>query len=237
MIRFLMFAAVLLVTSPATAQERISGIGRAADGDTLTVGADRVRLFGIDAPELHQTCDRSGQAWQCGQEAAERLAGLVNGRQVVCSTTGTDDYGRLLARCSANGVDLNREMVASGHAVAFRRYSLDYVAFEGSAKAAGRGLWGGTFQMPSEYRQAHRSSSRSSAEGARQEPSARARRSPSSSTASGISGCSIKGNRNRRGQWIYHVPGMPYYEQTRAEEIFCTEAEAQAAGYRRAVVR
>ena len=49
--------------------------------------------------------------------------------------------------------------------------------------------------------------------------------------------CNIKGNRNRKGQWIYHVPGMPYYDQTRAEEVFCTEAEARAAGYRRAIVR
>ena len=49
--------------------------------------------------------------------------------------------------------------------------------------------------------------------------------------------CNIKGNRNRKGQWIYHVPGMPYYDQTRPEEIFCTEAEAQAAGYRRAIVK
>ena len=50
-------------------------------------------------------------------------------------------------------------------------------------------------------------------------------------------GCNIKGNRNRKGQWIYHVPGMPYYDATRAEEVFCTEAEARAAGYRRAIVR
>ena len=49
--------------------------------------------------------------------------------------------------------------------------------------------------------------------------------------------CSIKGNRNRKGQWIYHVPGMPYYDRTRPEEVFCTEAEARAAGYRRAIVR
>lgn len=50
------------------------------------------------------------------------------------------------------------------------------------------------------------------------------------------SACNIKGNRDRRGQWIYHVPAMPYYDQTRAEDIFCNEAEAQAAGYRRAIV-
>ena len=47
----------------------------------------------------------------------------------------------------------------------------------------------------------------------------------------------IKGNQNRRGQWIYHLLGMPYYDQTRPEQLFCTEAEAQAAGYRRAIVR
>lgn len=47
----------------------------------------------------------------------------------------------------------------------------------------------------------------------------------------------IKGNRNRRGEWIYHVPGMPYYDQTQPEEIFCSERQAQAAGYRRAIVR
>lgn len=52
-----------------------------------------------------------------------------------------------------------------------------------------------------------------------------------------FSGCVIRGNRNRRGQWIYHLPGMPYYEATRPEELFCSEAEAQAAGYRRAIVR
>jgi hypothetical protein len=47
-------------------------------------------------------------------------------------------------------------------------------------------------------------------------------------------GCAIKGNRNRRGEWIYHLQGQEYYEDTRPEELFCTEREAQAAGYRRA---
>lgn len=56
-------------------------------------------------------------------------------------------------------------------------------------------------------------------------------------TAARSSACNIKGNHSRRGEWIYHLPGMPYYEQTRPEAMFCTEAEAQAAGYRRAIVR
>ena len=50
------------------------------------------------------------------------------------------------------------------------------------------------------------------------------------------SGCVIEGNQGRNG-WIYHVPGMPSYAQTRAEQMFRSEAEARAAGYRRAKVR
>ena len=49
--------------------------------------------------------------------------------------------------------------------------------------------------------------------------------------------CNIKGNHSRRGEWIYHLPGMPYYEQTRAEAMFCSEEDAIAAGYRRARVQ
>ena len=67
-----------------------------------------------------------------------------------------------------------------------------------------------------------------------QRPKTRERAVASSSgwQARASGNCSIKGNRNRKGQWIYHVPGMPYYDRTRPEEIFCTEAEAGAAGKR-----
>ncbi|QIK78646.1 thermonuclease family protein [Sphingomonas piscis] len=228
----------LFLTEPGFAQEIVSGVGKAADGDTLTLGADRIRLFGIDAPELNQTCERSGQRWNCGEEAKVRLASLIS-RGISCSTNGTDDFGRLLARCSLNGVDLNQLMVTSGFAVAFRRYSLDYVSAEEKARAAKRGIWAGSFQMPSDYRQSGR--------GGRPDkwvvttnrvgPISRAAEEATSSSNSLRTACDIKGNRNRKGQWIYHMPEMPYYGSTRAEQMFCSEAEAQAAGYRRAIVR
>jgi len=139
-----------------------------------------------------------------------------------------------LGRCTVGTLDVNRAMVVGGHAVAFRRYSTDYVPAEESAKANKRGLWAGTFRMPSEYRNG------SSSPAFRASP-ARKPRSPrvaSSNWAGRAAGnCNIKGNQNRRGEWIYHVPGMPYYDRTRPEEIFCSEAEARAAGYRRAIVR
>ena len=100
------------------------------------------------------------------------------------------------------------------------------VAGEVRARASGRGIWSSAFQPPGDFRSAGRPETSGTNRAVAEAPQAR----PSA-------GCVIKGNRSRRGSWIYHLPGMPYYGQTRAEEMFCTEAEAQAAGYRRAQVR
>jgi len=222
------------VCAPSAAQAPLWGIGRAGDGDSLTVGETRVRLFGIDAPEFSQSCKRNGQEWACGAAAAEELAKLVTGKQVRCVSMGTDQHGRILGRCTVGTVDVNRAMVAGGHAVAYRRYSTDYVSAEESAKASRRGLWAGTFEMPSENRQG----TTATAGGSRSAPKKRAVQASSSDWAGrAAANCNIKGNRNRKGQWIYHVPGMPYYDRTRPEELFCSEADARAAGYRRAIVR
>lgn len=225
-------AAVLIWVSPAFAQAPVFGPGRAKDGDSLMVGDKEVRLFGIDAPELDQTCTKDGMGWSCGASAADRLAQLIAGKNVVCSTVGTDQHGRFLGRCMVGATDVNRAMVASGYAVAFRRYSSDYVSAEDSAKVTKRGIWAGTFQMPSDYRHAG-GGPRSTTSPKPTTP----RILPNNWQGRATGNCNIKGNRNRKGQWIYHVPGMPYYEQTRAEELFCTEAEARVAGYRRAIVK
>lgn len=219
---------LLLLGGAIDPSASVWGIARAQDGDSLLVEGTRIRLFGIDAPELDQTCTRAGQPWSCGEAAAAELARLVSGKKVMCTSMGKDRYDRFLGRCSIGAVDINSTMVARGYAVAYRRYSSDYILVEGAARAAKLGLWASNFQAPSDYRQA------GSKTGAKVR-----QRSPARSvqTNRSASSCNIKGNRNRRGQWIYHVPGMPYYEQTRPEEVFCTEAEAQAAGYRRAIVR
>jgi endonuclease YncB( thermonuclease family) len=222
-------------TAVAALGEVFWGTARAKDGDSLVVGSREVRLFGVDAPEFDQICKRAGTNWPCGTEAAEKLAALVTGREVRCLSSGEDQYGRTLATCTVGQVDVNRTMVATGFAVAFRRYSSDYVSAEESAKVSRRGLWSGEFQMPQAFRAAEQPTTPSRSGAGRS--GSRAKSSPNQSADRSNGNCNIKGNRNRKGQWIYHVPGMPYYDQTRAEDIFCTEAQAQAAGYRRAIVR
>jgi len=220
----------LLTAQVANAQQTVWGIGRAKDGDSLMVGEIEVRLFGVDAPEFDQTCMRDKQTWSCGGAAAEQLMALVTGKDVECVPMGFDDHKRMLGRCTVRGSSVNQAMVASGLAVAYRRYSTDYVAAEEAAKAAKLGIWAGSFEPPEQFRRTGGMKVAKVSGGQRSSQR-------TSWAARAQNNCNIKGNRNRRGEWIYHLPWMPYYDQTRPEEIFCSEAEAQAAGYRRAIIR
>lgn len=218
---------LLLVTFSLPARaEVVSGPAYAVDGDTLVLNDKQVRLAGIDAPELDQTCQRDGQAWACGEEAKRQLDSMIAGETVYCQGEGVDQYGPLLGTCSANRMNLNASMVEYGWATAFRAYSDDYLAQEHRARSAKAGIWKSEFALPEQHRIVAREASRLTAT----EAQALRRKRPSSSA------CDIKGNRSRRGDWIYHLPGMQYYEQTRPEEIFCSEADAIAAGYRRSKV-
>lgn len=228
MLKFGLFGAAIAAAQSGSAQV-LSGRAEVLDGDTLVISGRPVRLFGIDAPELDQTCQKDNQSWACGAASKQQLASMVLGLQVECRGQGVDQFARVLAVCHAGGYDLNRAMVEHGWAVAYRQFSDDYSTVELDAKSNSLGIWSSKFEMPWDYRQAQLPSPALSRTPARP----RGKSQPPAWTG----GCLIKGNRNRRGEWIYHLPGMPYYNQTRAEEIFCTEAEARAAGYRRAIVK
>jgi endonuclease YncB( thermonuclease family) len=223
------FALVTLPVERAAAQT-VVGQAKVVDGDSLVIGETQVRLFGIDAPEGRQRCNRDGREWPCGEAAAGKLRSMAENRTVICRQRDTDQYGRAVAICEANGLELNRAMVRSGWATAFQAYSQDYVADEARAKAARLGIWDSTFLLPQDYRRLEHEAS------APAQPAPQRLSGPIARAPAVMGRCAIKGNRGRHG-WIYHLPGMPYYEATKAEEIFCTEAEAQAAGYRRAIVR
>jgi endonuclease YncB( thermonuclease family) len=150
-------AAVLLnVEWLASASRAITNV-IAVDGDTLRSSGERIRLYGIDAPEHDQTCrDNTGRSWPCGRAARERLASLVAGGSVACGPQGQDRYGRTLAICSAADVeDIAEVLVREGYAVDYRRYSLRYSAAALAARLAKRGIWNGTFEQPEAFRHRH----------------------------------------------------------------------------------
>ena len=130
-----------------------AGVASVIDGDTIEIHGQRIRLHGIDAPESGQTClDNAGQKWGCGQQAALALQDLIGRRTVTCDERDVDRYGRTISQCFVGEVDINKWLVAQGLALAYRRYSRDYVAAEDEARQAGRGMWAGTFEPPWEWR-------------------------------------------------------------------------------------
>jgi len=210
-----------LLATPTLAAEPIVGRASVTDGDTVVIRDTRIRLHGIDAPESAQTCqDAAGKDYRCGQAAALALSDRIGQSPISCEPRDTDRYGRTVAVCRKVDEDLNAWMVSQGHAIAYRRYSTDYVGAETAAKVAKRGIWAGTFQKPTDYRKGKRAGGPDT--------------TPSPAAAGG---CTIKGNISAKGDKIYHMPGTRDYERTRiseksGERMFCTETEAQAAGWR-----
>jgi endonuclease YncB( thermonuclease family) len=213
-LRSLIVLAMLMLPLPALAAT-VEGRARVVDGDTLEVAGQKVRLFGVDAPELDQSCERGGRVWACGQAAREALAEIVGRKRLVCAVQDIDRYGRAVAVCEAGGADVGALMVRQGMALAYRRYSGRYANAEAAAQAEGLGLWTSVYVQPEAYRHAGDGQAAPDPE------------------------CVIKGNIGGKGGRIYHLPGQADYEATRinekkGERWFCSEAEARAAGFRRA---
>jgi len=121
------------------------------DGDSITLGAERIRMRGIDAPEYSQTCRKDGADYPCGKLARQSLVRLIASRPVTCSGWQRDRYGRLLGDCKAGGIDLNRAQVEAGWAVSYG----DFETEEAGARAGKAGIWAGTFDEPQDWRDTH----------------------------------------------------------------------------------
>jgi len=137
------------------------------DGNTVEIEETRIRLLGIDAPELNQECALNGLPYACGLHAYVQLIAIVAGQgRILCVVTQGPGDDRGWGRCGipnervsdfrAGYPTFNELMVRSGWALADRTRGTDYVAAEDEARAAKRGLWAGEFVPPSEWRNGKR---------------------------------------------------------------------------------
>ena len=202
--------------------EVIIGKAQPTDGDSMRIGDKPIRLFGIDAVESAQTCDYKGQEWACGRASRKALERAVKGKTVRCQVRDMD-RGRYVSVCDIDGLDINREQVRRGWAVAYTQFSADYVKDEIQARQEGLGLWRASFERPHDYRARLR----------REAAAKQVVQTPPSAD------CNLKGNISRSGTKIFHSPGQADYERTRINESagerwFCDPKDAKQAGWRAA---
>jgi len=146
-----LFFILLLITSLVAGE--IKGLPRIIDGDTIHIDNNKIRLNGIDAPEKKQICTKSGDEYSCGSVSTEALIKKIENKPVICHVASNKDrYGRFIGVCFVGGTNLNKWMVINGYAVAYRRYSKDYVQDEEYAKKHKLGLWAGIFLEPEKWR-------------------------------------------------------------------------------------
>lgn len=102
---------------------------------------------------MKQKCrDKKGLEWTCGKASKAFLEGLITGREIECEAKNVDKYKREVVVCKAGTLDINSELVKAGYAVAYTRYSKDYINMQEYAEQHQLGIWEGSFMLPEEYR-------------------------------------------------------------------------------------
>ena len=160
---YLMLIITFFLTQTLNSTE-IYGVPKIIDGDTVHINTNKIRLEGIDAPEIKQKCKKPflkvsaiigfefNKNYSCGVVAKMKLIGKINNSKIKCISASKDRYKRYLATCYKDKINLNKWMVRSGNAVAYKRYSKDYVRDEEYAKENKLGMWQGSFLIPEKWR-------------------------------------------------------------------------------------
>lgn len=234
---------VALILTALPASQSLAANATVKDAATLQLGGTTYRLDGIDAPAPDQLCiDEHADSWACGVEARDALTRLIAGRAVRCDDLGTDPLAkkRRLGTCTVEGetASLNQSLIQLGFALdtdGAGRFKAD----ETKAKDDRHGLWKGCFVAPQEFR-------RDKKDGlllggscpADRDKEIRAALFPEQLVMP--PGCTIKAKFAVRARvtgnlGIYHLQGCRSYPGiTQPDRWFCSEEDAQAAGFRRA---
>jgi endonuclease YncB( thermonuclease family) len=199
-------------TASKSDPSKLEGRAIAITGDRLRIAGTVIVLDGIEAPEPSQSCERKTGSWRCGAAAKDALAGLIRARRVSCEIVDEDDSGKR-GRCETRGADIAEALARNGNVFSNGGFLSRYADAESEAQSEKIGLWSGTPERPQDYRDKRWEEAKRTAP----------------------EGCPIKG-RIRSGSRTYVLPWAASYDSvqlrtSRGERWFCSESEAQAAGW------
>lgn len=213
---------------------------RVVDGDTIRIdynGKDeKVRFIGLDTPETKDP----RKPIQCfGREATAKMTEFAENKNIRLEFDKTqgerDKYGRLLAFVySEDNKNLAYEMIRQGYGNEYTynsnpyKYQNEFKEAARKAREENKGLW-------AENTCAGNATKPADTPAPKPQPTPAYSPAPAPQPQQSQGACVIKGNVGRNGK-IYHMPGQKYYNKTNPEAIFCSEAEAQSAGFRRSKV-
>lgn len=243
--RILPLLFLLLAVSPASAVEAI-----VKDGDTIQIGTVVYKLAGVDAPEVDQPCvDEHADTIACGVEARDALVKLIGKRDVRCEDLGEDTIYKTrragICTIAGDAISLNQAVIQSGYGVSIAPPAkagakVSFQSDEAAAKEKRQGLWRGCFVMPANFRgKVGDSALLGSACRSDKDKELRAALFPEDLTMP--SGCNIRAKQVRRAKFtgnigVYLIPQCQNYAtQPKPDRWFCSEDEARAAGYRKAL--
>ena len=204
-----------LPSLPTFGSEPLTGRITVVAADTLRIGDRVVRLAGIEAPELEQTCTTGARRrYRCADAAVTALRRAIGAKDVRCEAKGKDGAGRETASCRAGETDIAARLVREGLVFAETGLLARYGSDESAARAAKAGFWQGEVERPADFRTKAWEAAK--------------KRAPD--------GCPIKGSVTGEGK-TYVMPWSPGYraaraQRSRGERWFCTEQEAIAAGFK-----
>ena len=159
---FLFSILILFFSIKVNSQEKkIEGLAIIIDGDTIKISNQKIRLFGIDAPEINQKCKKPfisfsfltlNKEYDCGVVSTNKLKKKIFNKKISCLVTNKDRYGRFIGECFYKNMSINGWMVENGYAVAYLKYSKKFLMLENLAKNKKKGLWQGKFEKPWNWR-------------------------------------------------------------------------------------
>ena len=151
-----------IITSAISFEKTIIGKAYVTDGDTIKINDQKIRLFGIDAPETKQFCKEVylsflifnfKRDYKCGEKSTNALKKKIQGKNIRCLVQNNKDrYRRNIGICYLKKQDMNSWLVKNGYAIAYRRYSKKYINDEQYAEDNKLGIWQGTFMKPEKWR-------------------------------------------------------------------------------------